>query len=289
MIQPLPFFVNIPISISSTKLIFHITESMHAIGADCVSPPHNHSDFEICYLSSGTGKQVIGSDEIKLRSGDILVLHPRVTHYQTEDGISQNLTKYSIRLSINDGAGHGANALRRILDGVTHLHDNSFTLAPLFNRLWKEVSDRRPGYFNYLQALCTSILIELLRLTGEDTSEIFETDESKYTSYWRDKLDRFLHQRFADDIRLEDLAEEIALSPRHASRMITKEYGMSFIQKLTEIRLDNAKYLLRHTNRDMENISAACGFQSYSYFTTCFKKNVGITPGQYRSSLKSKV
>ena len=191
-------------------------------------------------------------------------------------------------MAIKNEQSPSGEALKRILSSIHVVHDDRFALAPLFNRLWKEMTERNTGYFNYIQSLCLSILLELLRITEADCSEIFTTDEAKYTSYWRDRLDHFMHKRYREDIKLEDLSEEIALSPRHASRMVAKEYGMSFIQKLTEIRLDNAKYQLKHTKLDMDTIASSCGFQSYSYFTTCFKKNVGMTPGQYRNKFKSK-
>lgn len=280
--------MNVPVTLCDAKLVFHISEILRVCGSDCASPPHNHGDWELRYITSGTGNQVIGGEEIKTRSGDVLILAPKKTHYQTEESITNNLVQYSIRVAIKNPSLPSSAAIQSVFENTPQLHDDRFTLAPLFNRLWKEISDRKPGYFNYLQSLCLSILIELLRLTECDCGDIFTTDSTKYTSYWHDRLDQFMHKRFQDNIRLEDLSEEIALSPRHASRMVVKEYGMSFIQKLTEIRLDNAKYMLKYTKRDMEAISASCGFQSYSYFTTCFKKNVGMTPGQYRSKFKSK-
>jgi len=280
--------MNVPVSLCNTKLSFHITEELRVSGLSCVSQPHNHGDWELRYLTSGTGNQVIGNNELETRSGDIILLQPGITHYQTEDETSPNLLQYSIRIAIKNEQTPSGEALKRILESIQRVHDDRFTLAPLFNRLWKEMKERKPGYFNYIQSLCLSIFVEFLRITEADCSEIFTTDGAKYTSYWRDRLDQFMHKRFHEDIKLDDLSEEIALSPRHASRMVAKEYGMSFIQKLTEIRLDNAKYQLKHTKLDMDTIASSCGFQSYSYFTTCFKKNVGMTPGQYRNKFESK-
>ncbi len=280
--------MNIPATLCDVKLSFHISEGLRSMGLDCASsPPHNHGDWEFRYITSGTGDLIIVTDEYRTRSGDLMVLHPKTTHYQTEGASSPNLVQYSLRVDIKNPEEPASIALKEVLESAVQLHDDRYTLAPLFNRLWREITNRKSGYFNYLQSLCISIFVEILRLTGRDCDAIFTTDGAKYTSYWRDRLDKFMHKHFQDDIKLEDLSEEIALSPRQASRMVVKEYGKSFIQKLTEIRLDNAKYQLKHTKRDMEAISTSCGFQSYSYFTTCFKKNVGMTPGQYRSKFKA--
>lgn len=286
MLKTLPFSLNIPTSLCDVKLNVHLSELMRVSGALCASAPHNHGDYELRYLTSGSSNQVIRGDEITLHSGDIVLLHPGETHYQTEESITPNLVQYSIRILVKNKDVPASQAFIKMLDSITTLRDDRYVLAPLFNRLWKEMVERRDGFFNYLQALCTSILIEIVRISGLDSSQIFTVNSNKYTSYWHDRLDRFLHDHYMEDIKLEDLAEEISLSPRHASRMVMKEYGISFISKLTEIRLDNAKYLLKHTDRDLASIATMCGFSSYSYFTSCFKKNVGITPGEYRARFK---
>ncbi len=286
MLKKLPFSLNVPVNFCDVKLNFHLSEMMRVGGAMCASSPHNHGDYELRYLTSGSSNQVIMGNEIILHSGDLVMLHPGETHYQTEDSITPNLVQYSLRISIKNKNVPSAVSLEELLNKITTLKDERYVLAPLFNRLCKEIVDRHAGFFTYLQSLCQSILIEVIRLSELDASGIFTTNSSKYTSYWHDRLDRFLHDHYMEDIKLEDLAADISLSPRHASRMVIKEYGISFIAKLTEIRLDNAKYLLKHTSKDLTSIATSCGFASYSYFTSCFKKKLGITPGEYRAKHK---
>ncbi|MBR7099254.1 MAG: helix-turn-helix transcriptional regulator, partial [Clostridia bacterium] len=83
---------------------------------------------------------------------------------------------------------------------------------------------------------------------------------------------------------LTDLAEAINVSPRQMSRILLREFGMNFVTKLTEMRLQQVKYQLTHTEKSIHQISIDCGFPSYSYFSTCFRKNVGMTPSHYRQS-----
>ena len=286
MLRKLPFSLNVPVSLCDVKLNFHISELLRASGTECVSSPHNHGDYELRYLTSGNANQIILGEEIQTHSGDLIILKPGETHYQTEEAISQSLVQYSIRVAVKTTGTPASDMLISLLNSAGKIRDDRFTLAPLFNHLWKEINDRKDGYFNYLQALCLSIIIEIIRLSGQPTDAIFTVDGTKYTSYWHDRLDDFLHKKYMEDIKLEDLAHDISLSSRHASRMVLREYGMSFIAKLTEIRLDNAKYQLKHTKRDLATIAMSCGFSSYSYFTSCFKKNVGMTPGEYRTKYK---
>lgn len=283
MTNSFPFNISVPASLADVKLTFYLSETMRLAGTKCATPSHTHNDWELRYVASGTGIQYIENKSIKIKSGDVLVIPPMTPHKQSEEASSEDLVQFSFRISVRKSDAPSVLAFEKILGSALKTHDDRFSLAHLFNRLWKEMTERKPGYFNYAQSLCLSIIIEHLRLTGQDTRAVFTTDGERYANLWRTKLDRFLYTRYKDNIKLEDLADEVALSPRHAARMIEKEYGVTFIEKLTEIRIDNAKYRLKSTKESMEAIASACGFQSYSYFTTCFKKNVGMTPGQYRS------
>ena len=288
MVNKFPFNLSIPAALCDVKLTFHLCENIRLTGTKCISPPHTHNDWEIRYVTSGSANVSIENTPMQTKSGDLIIFHPGEMHFQNEADTSEDLVQYTFRFSLRKSESPAVHSFIEILNSIGKIHDDRFCLASLFNRLWKEITERKPGYFNYVQSLCLSILIEVLRLTGHDTSEIFTTDGDKYTNYWRTRLDKFLYSNFKTNVKLEDLADEIALSPRHASRMIEREYGITFIEKLTEIRLDNAKFKLKSTNASMEEIANLCGFQSYSYFTTCFKKNVGMTPGQYRNKFKGK-
>ena len=284
MLKIIPFSLNVPVSFSGIKLNFNIRESLRTGISDFRSVPHSHNDWEIRYVSSGAVTQYIDGAAYRLTAGDVIVLQPRTTHYQTKDSVSTHLTQFCIRISIKNGEEEKSKELEAILSNAFLSRDDQGSLTPLFAKLWNEIKEKKPGYFHYIQSVCLSLFIEFLRIYDTAQGCLLKFDDTKYSSYWYDMVDYYLHDNFMRPIKLEDLAEEIHLSPRHASRMVIKVYGVSFIQKLTEIRLDSAKYYLKHTDHTLNTIAQECGFSSYSYFTSCFKKKLGITPGEYRAN-----
>ncbi|MCA5960134.1 helix-turn-helix transcriptional regulator [Blautia sp. RD014234] len=64
--------------------------------------------------------------------------------------------------------------------------------------------------------------------------------------------------------------------------MLQKETGMTPHSYLTSIRLQQAVYYLKTTNRTIKDIAYACGFQSENSFCITFKKQIGYTPSEYR-------
>jgi len=61
-----------------------------------------------------------------------------------------------------------------------------------------------------------------------------------------------------------------------------KEVGVNFIDYLTKERIDNAKYLIRNTNKSVKQISRDVGYNDSNYFSRVFKKHSGYSPSAYK-------
>ena len=61
-----------------------------------------------------------------------------------------------------------------------------------------------------------------------------------------------------------------------------KQMGMSPTKYIIKLRTDNAKELLRSTNLTIREIGAICGYDDVNFFRKTFKKEVGISPSEYR-------
>ena len=96
-------------------------------------------------------------------------------------------------------------------------------------------------------------------------------------------VDEFLYH---EDISLEFVSEVIFLNKNYFSELFKKETGKSFVQYLTEYRLEKAKLLLSIDGLKGSEVADMTGFQNDSYFITVFKKYEGCTPKDYSDSLK---
>ncbi|MFD2699306.1 response regulator [Paenibacillus shunpengii] len=83
-------------------------------------------------------------------------------------------------------------------------------------------------------------------------------------------------------LTLELVASELGVSPVYLSRMLKKELGESFIALLTGIRIHKAIQLLNSSSLTMHEIADHIGYESQHYFSTAFKKVMGISPNKYR-------
>lgn len=80
------------------------------------------------------------------------------------------------------------------------------------------------------------------------------------------------------------LANEFAFSQRNFSRTVKEITGMDTTHYIRTMRLEKACDLLRSTSMSINDVSMKTGFESSNYFCRVFKKEMGMTPGEYRNS-----
>lgn len=92
----------------------------------------------------------------------------------------------------------------------------------------------------------------------------------------------YLHEHFAEGIRLETLAAISSRSLSSFKREFKSVFGESPGRHLLATRLNAARTLLETTNRNLSDIAFAVGFYDESQFSRLFKRERGLTPGAYR-------
>ena len=87
------------------------------------------------------------------------------------------------------------------------------------------------------------------------------------------------------DLSLSAIAKLNNVSPNYFSAIFKNETGQTLTEYVTQKRLSHAKYLLKNTNLQIQTIAQHCGILDFHYFCRTFKKNIGITPTEYRNNL----
>ena len=91
---------------------------------------------------------------------------------------------------------------------------------------------------------------------------------------------------FERKIALEDVAALCRLSPSQFCRVFRQEQGASFGQHLLRYRLERACEGLAHSGALAKEVAYAVGFNDLSYFTWAFKRQLGLTPSEYRAGAR---
>jgi AraC family transcriptional regulator len=85
-------------------------------------------------------------------------------------------------------------------------------------------------------------------------------------------------------VTLHELAEECGLTPQYLSTLFHKETGRTITEYMMSEKLETAKHMLTFSEYTLQEIANLLGFCSHSSFTAHFRKNLGVTPREYRNS-----
>ncbi len=92
----------------------------------------------------------------------------------------------------------------------------------------------------------------------------------------------FMDQHFAEQLSVEDIAEQVGLSPSYFTKHFRRQTGYSPHEYIVLRRIDHAKELLLSTDQTVSQITYASGYNSEENFVRSFKKKVGVSPTAYR-------
>jgi AraC family transcriptional regulator len=100
---------------------------------------------------------------------------------------------------------------------------------------------------------------------------------------------QFIHQNYARDLTLSDIASAVNLSAFHLARLFKRTLGVSLYQHVLQVRVTSARSLLAggSSGRSLAEIAAAVGFADQSHLTRHFRRITGVTPRQFRGSTKA--
>jgi len=129
--------------------------------------------------------------------------------------------------------------------------------------------------------LYTKELIEKIFDTALDFRD--NNSKQKYASLLS-AAEAYIRENYnSEDISLNLVAQVTNVSPSYFSSIFSQEKGITFIEYLTNVRIEKAKELLRSTTLRSSEISQAVGYKDSHYFSYLFKKETGLTPREYRT------
>ena len=113
--------------------------------------------------------------------------------------------------------------------------------------------------------------------------EMISEQRKKSSTQLCDKAREIIEKQYMNpELSLGYVSNEIAVSPNYLSALIKKVTGSTFVDLLTQKRIEVAKELLMCTDLKVREIAEKCGYSDQHYFSYCFKKYAGMSPNACR-------
>lgn len=100
------------------------------------------------------------------------------------------------------------------------------------------------------------------------------------------KIGKYAVVHVDEKLSLEDVSKGVFLNPTYISHIFKKVTGMSFVNFMTEVKIDRAKVLLRDSDARINEVAYTLGYSNQEYFSRTFKKRIGVTPNEYQKMLQ---
>ena len=97
-------------------------------------------------------------------------------------------------------------------------------------------------------------------------------------------IKEYIHKNYSAKITLNIISQKFGCCNATLTKSFKKEYNLSIMEYLCEIRLEKAAEMIRKTRKSFKEISNECGFYDQNYFSKVFAKKYGCSPTEYKIS-----
>lgn len=252
---------------------------------------HDHDFLELTYVVQGRATHVIGERTSVIGQGDYFIVDYGVPHKYDQIGqtpfvvinclflprlIDETLSDCRRFQDLADNYLIKFN-YRNLSEQPTGMifHDHDGHIGQLFSRLAKESNEKPVGHQEMMRCQLIEILIDTMRRLHRPAGE---PEESELVQYITDQIEK----NFMEKLSLAELSKKCCYSLAYVSKRFKEETGMTFQSYLQAIRIRESCRLLANTSKKVAEISGLVGYSDAKFFNQLFKKQMGMTPREFK-------
>jgi len=238
------------------------------------SAPQDHL---LIFCTEGVGQVLLGSERFRIGSGDLMLLPPRVAHsYRAAK--KYPWTIYWVHFAGDEARDFAIWLRKRGADPLLHCGVDPRLLG---------------GFQQLLDSLVIGAGLDLHISAANRLRQLLTTLGARRVQTSRDErigdidllsLQRYMRERIATRLNLDQLAALAHLSPQHFATRYRDRSGYAPMQHFQHMKIEAACRLLDSTDDSVKSIAASVGFSDPLYFSRVFRRAMGLSPTAYRHS-----
>ena len=238
--------------------------------------PHHHDPACISLLADGPMEKSFGPRTYELASSSMITIPPGETHTDYFGNTGAHIVVIQVDTEIVKRHPVMEPSIK-LLDDI--FEQRSRHIGGFAQRLSQEL--RQPDDLSGLAV--SGLVFELISsLSREDQ----RSPAARAQPAWLSKVLDYLHAHDDRMVRVEDVAAEVDLHPGYLARVFRAHIGMPLGSYARELRLERAAADLSSTDDRILDIALAAGFTDQSHLTRLFRRRYGVTPAQYRATVR---
>lgn len=253
-------------------------------GGNCHYPVHWHKNLEFDLVLEGAIEGKINGNKVEVLAGNFFFVNSGELH-ETDAQDRNKMSSITILLSYN--------LLREYCSDIDSYYfdftDNEKAQDKVKDLIIKcaELYEKQEEFYSLeisicLRQICSVLLKECKKKKQEINYSRYEEKSLQNVK----KVITYMEENYENTISLENIADEVAMTPNYFCRFFKKTTGETFYNYLNEIRLYHAHREIINSDSSITEIALNNGFPNVKSFIEVFKKCYKVTPARYRKQFK---
>lgn len=256
---------------------------------------HYHNNYEISFITEGTGKRIVADSIEDFHPGDLVFLGPSLPH---------------VWIAEKGSIGPSSRTLEMVfLQFTTAVLPVQVLELPEFKNIKRALTLSERGiqitgqtlnevseimlqlpYLGHLERMMQ--FFRLMDIIGKSGSNVgLASDEylkKRFTSSNKriEAIHNYLMKNYREEVNLAGLAELVNMAEGSLCRFFRMETGVTVFEYLNRLKVDFACKLLMDAELSITDVSLDSGFNNLSHFNKQFRKHAGMTPMEYRKQFR---
>lgn len=248
---------------------------------------HSHDYYEFYFFVGGNVSIYIDGKAYPLKSGDMVLIPPRVPHYAHIQDFSIPYQRFVFWISqdycrqlMTQSADYGYLLQHVTVNRRYIYHYDILAFLALQSKLFRLLEEIQSDHFgkSAMIPLCVNDLVLYLNRTVYEAEHPATPKETQ--SLYRNLIS-YIEEHLEEDLSLDKLAGIFYVSKYHIAHLFKKNLGLSLHQYIVKKRLSLCKDAILG-GTDINDAALLCGFGDYSSFYRAFKKEYGVSPREYK-------
>lgn len=248
------------------------------------SEGHTHDSFEFIIPNSPMQSIFIDKKPLATNANTLIPINSNQAHGPS------NTMSVDCLLAVQIAADY----LKEVSYQISSSSFFSFENAPisscnqikqLMHCFINESVNKQAGYRFILDSLSTQLSVGLLRYAKLNHLRKIKNEKLFGSKDIKKVIEFFSENYTSNNYSSAEIAKLANLSTYHFIRAFKQHTGKTPYEYLIDLKIEKAKEMLRNRRYSITDVCFSCGFSNHSHFSTLFKKRLGVTPTEYRSTI----
>lgn len=248
---------------------------------------HWHTEFEFVYVETGTVYFGISDKQFALSEGQGVFINSKILHRYFSQGkaIVPNFVLMPYFIAAQDSLIYQKYVLPIMASPMDYqIFSSDIPWQAQVLSLMREITAAQEKTCD-VELVSSYLIQKIWHILYQNTDVEHMGKKENYSASSQARLQlmmQYIHQKFAYNISLSDIADQAKVSKSTALNLFQRYLGISPVTYLINYRLQEAAKLLASTEKKVTVISKDTGFDNVDYFCKAFKKYYKLTPTEYR-------